>query len=133
MNTITDATIIDTLRAVVTEAPDTVYSVPAVMQITDEEGNSSGRCYYVHRDEEGNETAGCLIGVVLNRLGVSLDTLREYENRPANTLVDLLGLNLSFSTGEFLRRAQNAQDRGAPWSTALAFAEGKPVQVMSAW
>jgi hypothetical protein len=111
VSAITDEKIMATLREVVAERPEFIYQKPPA---------SEGRvpvCRYVHGD-----VPGCLIGHVLHRLGVSLETLSVQEGQPAQHLTETLGIG-----GDAVRwamgAAQSVQDSGSTWSEALAGAE----------
>lgn len=109
----------ETLKAVVAESPDKVYAAPAHMVTVDYDGKPVGMtCFYVHKDESGEQTCGCLVGVVLNRLGVPLETLATYEGTGADGVGSALGLDEDTRT--LLTIAQSAQDNGATWGDALA-------------
>lgn len=119
MDGITDKTVMTTLREVVAERPDFVYKA----QTTYSDDDATPMCGYVHTNENGAKVCGCLVGHVLNRLGVPLDTLAEYEGKGAEYVVEGLDLNLSRQTARVLWIAQDEQDRGKPWGEALAKAE----------
>lgn len=66
------------------------------------------RCQYVHDTEPG-----CLVGHILHRHGVSLETLARHEGQSAAMFVGTL------ATGEaaaMLSHAQSFQDAGLTWS-----------------
>jgi len=112
--------VIDTVRALVAERPDYVYT-------GDGEGYVPGEssCYYVHEQSDGTKVPGCLVGHALHALGVPLDVLEEYEGTSAHAAAEQT-LSISDSatrTLSFLSVAQEWQDRGAPWGNALAVAE----------
>lgn len=88
-----------------------------------------GMCMYVHRDERGNEVAGCLIAVALEKCGVTLDVLSAFEGTPGPDVCyqcRVEGLYLD-DKGEVARTplglgilgAQGAQDGNCPWGTAI--------------
>jgi hypothetical protein len=99
--------VLRTLREVADERPDYVYTTPA------NEPSVASMCYYVHTDDEGHRVPGCLIGTVLNRLGVPLDKLRQFEGWGARELltniVVIVGPNADIAS-EILVRAQRYQD-----------------------
>lgn len=108
------ATFTEAIRQVVAERPDFVYSSPNVMD---------GTCVY--RDPKTGEPS-CLIGVALDRMGElpSLDDLGRGSFLGLNTkgphsLVESFHLPLTVEETEAALRAQNVQDRGLPWATAL--------------
>ncbi|MFD7552997.1 hypothetical protein ACFV0H_28620 [Streptomyces erythrochromogenes] len=118
---VTDAVVIATLREVVAERPEYTYSAPEYME-NDEEG---GRCFYVHKDEEGNPVSpGCVIGVMLHRLGVPLEWMEQLEARPASSLVGRLFPHLSDRTVQALNMVQSHQDNGNEWGMAYAKGTG---------
>lgn len=106
-----------TLREVVGERPDFVYVAPSI-------GDERNLCYYVHPGTDGApDTCGCLIGNVLNRLGVPMDELKQHEGKDAYRVVLSL-LDTSSKAKRALTEAQNVQDRGQqPWADALRAAE----------
>lgn len=119
------ADVLGTLRAVVAERPEYVYEAPEDARVDD-----SLSCYYVHRSEDGTQVPGCLIGHVLNRLGVPLHVLRGYEGSDARRVVDRTvsftgdpdeGLDVRMA----LQIAQSAQDGGDSWGESLAQALGE--------
>jgi hypothetical protein len=110
--------VMQTLREVVAERPDYVYEVPEGYAA---ETNVS--CYYVHGD-----VPGCVVGHVLNRLGVPLSDLALVEGRGAYKVVDWF-LNITDPDGvvdveHVLSVAQSRQDRGDSWGEALEVALG---------
>jgi hypothetical protein len=111
VSAITDEKIMATLREVVAERPEFIYQKPPAS-----EGHIAV-CRYVHGD-----VPGCLIGHVLHRLGVSLETLSVHEGQPAQYLAGTLDIG-----GDAVRwalgAAQEAQDGGSTWHEALACAE----------
>lgn len=119
--------VLETLREVVTERPDYTYQPPEHMVSED----APLACFYVHTDADGNNpTPGCLVGAVLNRVGVSLESLAKREGTGAWSAVPAL-LNLTGhpdAVGEaidVLTAVQEHQDNGADWSRALELATGE--------
>jgi hypothetical protein len=105
-----------TLREVVAERPNFVYVAHSM-------DNERNMCYYVHPGIDGApDTCGCLIGHVLNRLGVPMDELKQHEGKDAFRVVRTL-LDTSSKARKALTEAQNVQDRGWPWADALRAAE----------
>lgn len=112
------------LHEVVTERPDHLYESP------ENPPNPMTVCYYVH-SETGTAVPGCLVGHVLNRLGVPLATLEQHEGESA---ADVAALTLEISghpddTAEAYRvldDAQTFQDMGRTWGRALEIALTKP-------
>ncbi|MCY0941890.1 hypothetical protein [Streptomyces antarcticus] len=116
---VTDEIVLSTLREVVSERPEYTYSAPEYMA-ADKEG---GRCFYVHKDEDGTPVSpGCVIGVMLHRLGVPLEWMEQLEARPASSLVGRLFPHLSDRTVYALNMVQSNQDNGNAWG--LAYAKG---------
>lgn len=106
--------ILTVLKAVVQEAPDTVYKAPWYM-----DPERTGRCFYVHVDKSGVPTgAGCVVGQVLHRLGVPLDDLRQAEKLSASGALKLLGQDGASPLAEQLQRVQFLQDHGETWEAA---------------
>lgn len=119
---LTDAEVIRALREVAAESPERVYEAPLHMK----DGPSDRSCYYVHRDESGIEEAGCFIGTVLHRLGVSLSDLTAVEDLAAvEAMSNLAVTGVSDRVLRFLRRVQFAQDYGNSWSRALSMAHAE--------
>ncbi|MGW0575800.1 hypothetical protein ACWD25_07475 [Streptomyces sp. NPDC002920] len=121
---ITDEALISTLRQVVAERPEYVYVSPKYMGATDE----SGSCFYVHTDDDGSPvSAGCAIGVVLNRLGVSLEELLKGEGTAAYALIGKLVPGVGNRVRAQLYDMQMNQDNGDPWGLAYAKATGETI------
>jgi hypothetical protein len=122
--TFTDEQIQATLAEVVAESPEKVYLAPDHMAISDYEDSPLAglSCFYVHTDEAGNNPeCGCLVGAVLYRLGVPLETLAENEGKGAWEVGGNLGL--PSASRRLLANVQDAQDNGIPWAEALRTAE----------
>lgn len=115
---INDASVVATLKAVVAERPDYIYKRPAYI-------TSNEACLYVHPSEDGSSAQpGCIVGHVLNRLGIGLPAMAQHEGADAGTLVGALGLtNLSPDTLGLLDDVQGFQDSGETWAEALSSAE----------
>ncbi|MDX2590973.1 hypothetical protein PV343_01365 [Streptomyces sp. WI03-4A] len=126
--TVPASEVIETLREVVAEQPDYTYEAPAHMA---GEGAPLS-CFYVHvggNDEP--DTPGCLVGHVLNRLGVPLDRLAMYEGTGSGgmlaSVLEITGpLDEIYRVDEALALAQDAQDNGSTWADALEAATRKP-------
>jgi len=116
---ITDAQVKKTLRQVVSERPEFVYDVPE---------NGFG-CMYVHANDGDPErlVPGCVVGVVLNRIGVPLEKLSEHEGKSAGQIVRLFLTGISRSTVSILDDIQQEQDDGEPWGSAYAHATGETI------
>ncbi|MGW1859348.1 hypothetical protein [Streptomyces collinus] len=120
--TVPASKVIETLREVVAEQPDYTYEAPAHMA---GEGAPLS-CFYVHVDgNDEPDTPGCLVGHVLNRLGVPLDRLAMYEGTGAGGMVAAV-LDVTGHPDEVgnvvdvLAFTQDAQDNGSTWADALA-------------
>jgi hypothetical protein len=115
---VTGSAVIETLREVVAEQPEYVYEAP------EQQTTTQLSCFYVH-----GSVPGCVVGHVLNRLGVPLHVLAGYEGSDARLLVDR---TLSFDGDPedandarlALQAAQAAQDGGMTWGGSLALALG---------
>lgn len=112
--TVDEETVLQTLRDVVAEQPEYVYEAPEHMQVATAPAN----CFYVHTAKDGTETCGCVVGHVLNRLGVPLEEMKRYEGSSAYDMVDEL-INTSESALLALDAAQGHQDIGTPWGETL--------------
>lgn len=113
--------ILTTLKAVVKESPDTVYKAPWHM-----DPERTGTCFYVHVDVSGAPTgAGCVVGQVLHRLGVPLDTLRQVERLSASGALNALGQDGDSQLAVQLTEVQFRQDQGATWEAAYTAVFGK--------
>jgi hypothetical protein len=117
---ITDDQLINALRAVVAESPETVYSLPDHM-----EPEYTDACYYVHTDpsDETKLSPGCVVGAALDRLGVPLEDLQKREGQGAYVVLNELLPNVSMNALRFASDLQMFQDQRDPWSEALTQAE----------
>ncbi|MFF8367872.1 hypothetical protein ACF05W_03460 [Streptomyces lydicus] len=123
---ITDELALRILREVVAERPEYVYSAPDHM--TDDPAGDGLGCFYVHRDEDGAMvSAGCAVGVVLNRLGLSLEQLAEEEGSTGHSVIARILPQLSPRTRDILNDMQMRQDDGDPWALAYAKATGETI------
>lgn len=115
--TVSEADVINTLQTVVDERPDYVYARPAHMP------DALGLCRYVHTAEGDPETRtpGCLVGQVLDRLGVPLEELERNEGAGAISVVPKF-IDTTSRAVEILADAQNYQDGGDSWSESLSIA-----------
>jgi hypothetical protein len=111
---LTDEQVLSTLRQIAEESPEKVYEAPEGMR------DEWGSCYYVHHNEDGTESPGCIVGQVLHRLGVPLAKLKEAETLGATAAVRLTTQGVSDNVSDFLRFVQQKQDRGVTWSKAVA-------------
>jgi hypothetical protein len=117
---VTGDAVISTLREVAAERPDYVYEAPEAQR----EGLLY--CFYVHNDgEAGVEVPGCIVGHVLHRLGVPLDSLAQHEGKGAHVVaeefLEIQG-DLTRDAEFALCEAQGNQDTGRPWGESVAIA-----------
>lgn len=119
--TVPAAKVLETLRKVVSERPDYMYEAPEHMT---SEGSQLS-CFYVHTDADGNNpTPGCVVGELLHRLGVPLETLALCEGQGAWTAVpavlDITGHpNAVGEVIDVLTSVQDHQDHYSTWGVAL--------------
>jgi hypothetical protein len=120
---ITDETVLSTLREVVAERPEYAYSAPSHLKANPDAPD----CFYVHKDEEGECVApGCVIGVVLHRLGIPLETLAEHEGSTVHQIRALMP-GVSPEVLNTLNLMQSRQDVGKPWGLAYAQSTGETI------
>ncbi|MFD9205936.1 hypothetical protein ACFVZM_06610 [Streptomyces sioyaensis] len=112
--TVDEETVLQTLRDVVAERPEYVYEAPEHMRVM----TTPASCFYVHTAEDDADTCGCVVGHVLNRLGVPLEEMKRYEGSSAYDMVDEL-INTSESAILAMDAAQRYQDSGTPWGETL--------------
>lgn len=79
-------------------------------------GKDSLDCFYVH----GNKP-GCIVGVILNRCGVTLKELKGLEGFTAEMLSKWT--SMSEDVAEYLQDLQTIQDEHGTWGDALTIAE----------
>lgn len=125
MDTLTKDKAVELLKALAEEQPDKV----AVCTYTDAEyyiDKDSGE--YVAKDPTRPE---CIVGHVLHRSGVSLESLLRFEGKNAsaiNAFSDILGIEAEEDAIVVLARAQRRQDEGRAWSesvgSAVEYAKG---------
>jgi hypothetical protein len=72
-------------------------------------------CWYVHQK---TGEAGCVIGLALNLLGITLEQLAENEGENADQLLSRLGIGTARERAAAIV-AQGRQDGGATWGEAL--------------
>lgn len=122
---ITDEKFMSTIRELVKEKPEYVYSPPLHQQTFP--GDPS--CFYVHTHEETgeSETPGCLIGAALYKLGVPLDELRNQETNNATTVLTALHIPLSYDARSTALVLQKVQDDGRSWGEAYVRATGESI------
>lgn len=112
---------IELLREAVTErGNDFVYSPPGRTTV----------CKYVHVD--GEDVAGCGVGLALHKGGVSLDVLKTLDGIGASSGISAWGVNNKLRDGDVeltedaasvLRSFQTRQDMRESWGVALRAAE----------
>ena len=116
-----DETLMSTLRSVIAAAPATVYAPPNHMRLSEIDPT----CFYVHTDTDGAAVAaGCVVGHVLNELGIPLSELMSHEGATAHNLLHAFAPDASAGTQDFFRSVQSRQDGGTPWGIALSKTEG---------
>lgn len=112
--TLTDTQVYEALTKLAEENPSKVYKSP----------DELGQCLYVHRDDQGERIPGCIVGTVLNRLGVPLEELEKHEGNGATAVIANAGIEgLSYDMVSFLRAVQRHQDSGYDWELAVAAAK----------
>ncbi|WP_416972563.1 hypothetical protein [Streptomyces sp. 4F14] len=122
MITVADGQLREMLRQVVAERPEYVYSPPEYMV------KDVGDCFYVHEDEAGERVgAGCVIGVVLHRLGVPLGELEKHEGQTIVQMLNEVTRGASRSMAIKLGVLQFNQDEGMPWGEAYIKAMGESI------
>lgn len=88
-------------------------------------------CLYVHDTEKPQEewTPGCIVGYVLNRAGVTLAQLKEYEHDHAASVLGKLRmagiLEIDETSISLLRSVQVKQDDEQSWGPAVITSLGK--------
>jgi hypothetical protein len=115
---VTGDAVISTLREVADEHPDYVYEAPTSQLAP---GLS---CFYVHGKGE-SAVPGCIVGHVLNRLGVPLNSLAQHEGNDACDLADKfleIQGDLAVDAHSAIMGAQQNQDSGRPWGESVAMA-----------
>lgn len=101
-------------EAVAEKGDDYVYTNPE----GESAKGSAASCYYVHGD-----VPGCLVGNALHRLGVPLWALEARELRGAYSVAkEVIDVTDDRGTYTMLGSVQDAQDNGAMWGDALAYA-----------
>lgn len=128
--TITLDRVIATVRDIAEERPDFVYE-NFFKQLYPSADSVS--CQYVLGEESNNDQqAGCIIGHVMHKLGVSYNSMSAYEGESASTLIAGL-LNIDtyyrFQSDEqrakfnWLDNVQSWQDCGLSWSSSVEQAD----------
>lgn len=95
-------------------------------------------CLYVHDEiawdpneeryvpTDGPAVPGCLVGLVLNKAGVSLERLQRHEGSDAEAVIEWLEadkvLEAAPKVNQFLYQAQFQQDIGKTWAEARSIA-----------
>lgn len=106
MEPLTRERAVELAREVVAEVgADFVYKSP----------DASPGGFYVHPGDK----PGCLVGHVLLRHGVPVETLKQYNDLGVFLLHGETSL-LSDGASAFLEEAQDLQDNGKPWGRAVA-------------
>ncbi|MGW9170138.1 hypothetical protein [Streptomyces decoyicus] len=127
---VSEEQVLSTLREVVAERPDYVYSRPEHFPQDSSSLNPAEQtdCLYVHPGKDESATPGCVVGQVLHRLGVPLEELSLYEGDDAASVTSAV-LDTASSVYWVLFAAQWEQDSGETWGAALAAAERKVVEL----
>lgn len=84
-----------------------------------------GRCLYVHKDNDGNLTPGCLVGTALMKYGVAAEELVEQlidAEEMARRLERRGILSIDEDAVTYLYCAQQSQDDGETWGEANEYA-----------
>lgn len=116
----------ETLKQVVSENPERVYSSPEHQASTE-----TGRCFYVHTDEKTGQpdAYGCLFGVVLGRLGIPMETVQEWETRPiSHVLKDMFPGVFEPKTLWQMSDVQTYQDDGNTWGESYTMGTGESIE-----
>lgn len=104
---------VELAREVVAEfGEDYVY--PESVKVVENEGTPP-QCLYVHEDKPS-----CLVGQILHKYGVSLAVLSLNEFRNARVVSWQLA-GADDKARFFLSSAQESQDKGESWGTAVEF------------
>jgi hypothetical protein len=120
----TDEKALATLREVVAERPEYVYSCPTHMQEYDDDLS----CFYVHTDEDGSMvSAGCVVGVALNRLGMPLEELAKEEGSTAHAVISRYFPLISKRVRARFNDIQMHQDAKNTWGVSYAKAMGETI------
>jgi hypothetical protein len=123
---ITEERFFHTLKEVVSASPDRVYKAPEHQRDLE----ILGSCFYVHTDAESGDpiSAGCLIGLVLHRLGLPLEDMQQFEGVRAKSLLkEMFPGTFSRRALEQITQAQSNQDDGDTWGEAYVRATGETI------
>lgn len=111
-------TLIAKAREIAEAHPDHVYEPPGLCL-------SGPSCLYVH---SGNQP-GCIFGRALLELGISVEQLRAFQERPSDTTITTL-IRTTWGDGQpsdlellWCQRVQIAQDVAKSWGNAVAEAD----------
>lgn len=110
--TFTDVQVMEALAAAVAEKGDD-YVYPK---------KPHEQCQYVHDKGTTAESAGCIAGNVLHRLGIPLSTLAKHEGDGVYSLPVEDVFSASEAALSALGEAQDKQDEGKTWGEALGAA-----------
>lgn len=96
-----------------------------------ESGNNGPNCLYIHKDDNGNITPGCGVGLALINAGVPKEWF-DSADRNSSTVHDKLRelsdddkLTYTGEAADYLRWFQAEQDFGTPWGACKAYADRK--------
>lgn len=86
--------------------------------------DDEGPCYYVHRDESGEFVPGCIVGVLLHKMGFDLEWLMRCTLGPVVSYLYTIRLqrpdfSYEVKAESLLIEVQVRQDRGVPWGQAV--------------
>lgn len=105
---VTIGQIIDTVRAIAAERPNTRYL---------KDGYS---CSYT-RGPCDDGTVGCIFGQAFQKLGFKLPI--GYDQVPIHRLLDKTDIDTTYDQAEWCRIIQNFQDSGDTWADAIKTAD----------
>lgn len=96
-------------EAVAEKGEDYVYEPPSY----------TDSCLYVHQDDEGKTSCGCIAANVFHRAGVPLSDLSRYEGVRASKVIKKLKINADPLVSRFLNLVQMYQDDKNSWGLAV--------------
>lgn len=109
------------VRNLAMREPDFIYTAQDV---------SSSACGYVGKVIGSAEGRGCIIGQALQNLGVSKETLLDFEKKTSDLRVDSGVYTLlpylkigGYGDHSWLVKVQSHQDFGRPWGLAVELAD----------
>lgn len=117
MNAIGVERVREVLNEIISEVPETYTYTERYLEITGEPlGWDTPDCKYVLTDETGGQHPGCLVGVVLDRLGLDYPS-KKWNQSPWSRvpMQDVFTPQANF----LLRDVQAYQDNGCTWHEAV--------------